>query len=716
MPTPFEIDPSAIPVFSSNAVNVTPGNAYDQYDLDENGNVTLRQDSPVPDVALQPPAAPQLPVNPDEVMATALGQKVPPSAPLASASASQGQSVSASRNGFSPGMFDVVDAKSRKGLGRDLAEANNRAAKYEDALTDGLDEITATKKAATENVARLEADKMDTEAQLGQEMAAAERQMALDNQTEYAQIQNKTAAYMADYEKSVVDLANSTPNPGRAYSNMSATGRAGIAMTAFVQDFLGAKGIKTSGLEHIHKAVDMDIQAQRDAYMAKKDLVAGQLNIYQLHKEQGDSDYMASVKTRATLMEAAKMEATSKLAAMNSPIATARIPLLQAAIDEQQMKYRADAARDAMKTYETLAGQAVQVNGQRLSAAMEGRRLALEERKFKAAQDAAAGPKPINEATVVRTPSGKVVGRIVDEKLYKEVSDKVAVFSNFQDKLADYSKFVQENGKTYGGPGNKLFDDALKLKRDALRIDLAYSFATMNGNRVPTDPDYKNAERVMTSPTFTTGLLGGQDPTEAAVQALGEVGSRSVREYMGYLNQHMLPVDDATAQALQGAPREDAIGKARAYETKFGMDSRGDTTNGGTKTEVDKAIGIVDSMGKKNSAPTDISEEDNAPLYQRAVDFEKSGGEILDMYFDQGGDDHYTVPKWFTGMERLATVATDPGTSEAERNRAIDALVNMTHPDSITGEPNEQQKQQSLAAMFYLQELSKTPNSINYGK
>jgi hypothetical protein len=721
----YEIDPANV-VASSPGYNVTPGSPYDQYDVDENGNVVIK-DSPVPQVATQAPPPP--PASPDEIMAMSTGQPAPV-APPQTTMTSSGQGMSASSSAFSPNMFDVVDAKSRKGMSKDMADANNLAASYETKLNAGQDAIAETQKTATENITKLEAEKMDMESQLAHEQAGAERQMALDNEVEYAKVQAKTATYMADYEASVMDLANSTPNPGRAYSNMSSLAQAGTAMTAFVQDFLGARGIKSNGLNLIHQAVDMDLQAQRDAYNGKVDFAKGKLNIYQLHKEQGDSDYLASVKTRATLLEAVKMEATAKLSAMNSPIALAKIPLLQAQIDEEHLKLKAEAAKSAMGVYENAAQRAVTLNGQRLSAAMESKRLTLENRKLdmaKAAADDAkknALPPNVKPELFVRDIAGRVAIQAPNETTRNDLQIKVTGAEHFVKHIAKLADDVREAGHTYAGFGSDAFKSIAEAKYMSDYHAAISDYVKAQSGAQASDKEADRLMKVLPFESFMTGVLSGDDGQSIVQGALANQGYQRVDDLLETVTAQGMPVDRAIAEQFKGGITEGAFAETKARGTQFEITNRGDAE--ASKTAVDKAIGIADSRGEKNSQMVKVPEDERPGLDLSFATGEKDPTEqTLLMWnaakeagvLDEGEDipaDYYNhakyrppqVPRWLIGMDELAKIALDPTQPQAEQERAGLALISMTHTESLTGKPSKDEEAQALAAFYYLQQIT----------
>ena len=690
---------------------------------------------PVPDVALQDPD-----INPpqsgyasmDELVNSVAGPvNTPAPAPIVNTpvtgSTGGGQSSSSSYSGtdFSNGgLFDQTQTKGMTGYKKYMAEGHNRAAAYANSLNAGRSEnIQAQKDAATE-IANVEMQRADQNAQNTFDLAAEEKKMAVDNAATYANIQTRVAGKMAEYETSVNELAAMGVNPGKAYSNLTSAQQGGVLVTAFVTDFLGAKGIKTSGMEYINQAIERNIQAQRDEINLKKDVVQGKMNIYRMFKEQGDSDMLAAEKTRGALFNAFKTEAVGKLLTFDSPLARGKAMQVDALLTEKGLEQKAGVAKAYMDQYNQEANQAAQLRGQDLSAAASRASVAESARQFNATRaDAKNAAVPFDGKWVMTDGDGAPIGTISEKDNYEHVADRIHNYEILGKELKELSDDVSVTKKTYKGPLAHMAKDALHAKVEARLQRLAFAYArSMNGPGVLTEKDVENARKVINTPGFTDGLLSGKDPTKSAIEVLGQAGLGTYQDYDTFAKTRIRPMTPEQIAAFgRGGASPGSMQSAQALRDDATIKDRGDFGNP-TKDASDIAGGKVVAEGKKTSQEIDVSDVSGERQYEALYEAIKDGavsGERIDV---PGTDASFPatvknykkygkVPAWLPEMDNLYLQALDSSGTQESRNKAAAILTELAGvgEDNSAGQilrsggfDMSDQDQKRAVALYYL--------------
>lgn len=653
----------------------------------------------------------------------------PPNLPQ-SQNRSAGVSTSEGSTAINLDTFGQMETKGHRGIDATLVRAKNETnAEFAPFAENAMAASENQRKAIGQETAAVTA-KNDADAKFQQDIATRMKQNAADDERDYALAQVKTQAYMADYEKSINQLASMTVNPGRAYSELSGNARAGIKVTAFITDFLGAKGIKTSGMDYINRGIDMDIQAQKDAINLQKDVTQGKQNLWQMQRQQSESDYEATVRTRGALLNAFKTEIAGKLAAFDSPIARAKAAEASAAVDQELVKTLTTLKQLADNSYQAKAQNAVSIRGQDVTASIasadRAQRAQFREEDKRAAQIAALAP---DEKNAMYNTRGEPMGFISPNDDYKKVAESIVAVDGVSNLLRDYADGVKAAGKQYGGPLSRAFEDHVNVLRDSLQGQLAAAIARANNpdGRI-SDSDINEAKHILHAPNLIDGIFAGDDPTDAAVRVAGDYGKRVIQNHRNYLNVHLRKMTDAEAKQLRpGGPRDGTIKNIEANADYF------DVTAAGKKPEltpVDKLVAQINVPGSKGGkASVDASVNPTLIEAARAIGIINEKAEEPEtrsgpggIYVKRGKPAVSTVPSWAKSMDGLFNTALNGSTSDVivdsetkesttsadynkHRQQAVDNLKNI----AFRGDD----KLKSALAMYYLSELS---NKNHYGK
>ena len=618
-------------------------------------------ESPAPDVSYpvpEPAASTDNDVHSAILGTHAFGQN---SSPPTNTSSSSGMSVSTKGLDTRPGgAFDYAETKGKRGYQKDLAQAHNESSAMFNALNENATAAAQGKMSAIGQEADATANKYDANAELTGKLAEQEKQNAIEDQKDYALAQVKTQAYMADYEKSINELATMSVNPGRAYSQLSGNAQAGVKVTAFITDFLGAKGIKSSGMDYINRGIDLDIQAQRDEIALKKDVASGKQNLWQMQRQQSESDYEATVRTRGALLSAFKTEIQGKLASFDSPIARAKAAEATAEVDQELVKTRTTLAQIADNSYIQKAQTAAKVRGDSLQAGSAAAELTFRKSQAQEARDsAAAAAHNLDPKVTITDTEGNLLGLAHDETEARITRDRVEKIGAMQDKLKQYADLVAEVKSHYKGPGQRFFTTNDKAKLAVALRDLGYAYSIANNGARPTDKDYENSVKQFAEGGWTDSLLNDADSTKTTLAKLGQLNRFNDTTAQAFINSHIIPVTDP--DALKNVKGGASAGSLQRYgDINLMMENLRNQPKPDVSA-VTEARGNIEAEGGKNTGGGYVNSADknDGQIYDDAVGFYgrpdrpqaglTGGGAI------KRGTVHYTNE--FKNMADLASIA-----------------------------------------------------------
>ncbi len=308
----------------------------------------------------------------------------------------QGMNVSAS------GYSSSKNTQVRKGPGAALdqrianvnAEGEARKTADQASFTDAAEE--ARKAAHGEAVATSQF----ITAEGHQKALLAKLQSDYDTQTQQviAQGQAQAASAKANYVAALNDFRASRVNPTQLYESMTTPERIGTIAMAFVHDFLGAKGIQTSAMATLNKAIDRNIDAQVRAIQTKGQAAEGFKTLWDMQMAESHSTEEARTRMRTFMLDAAKTQIEANMAQFNSALATAKGQTAIAKIDEELTKNMFDVTKHIDAVTGQRVSQEIQRYGDELRASMESarigverERLAIEKRKESGQLDPYAG-------------------------------------------------------------------------------------------------------------------------------------------------------------------------------------------------------------------------------------------------------------------------------------------------------------------------------------
>lgn len=512
-------------------------------------------------------------------------------------------SVSAGGNGFSGSKYDQIGAKVNDPLARQYA-ADDAAANeaYNPILAAENRAYTAQRK-ATEGVQFAQAQKSLAESRASLDMANLQKKFANEEQTANVASQHEAEMAKADYVTALADLRAQQVNPGRLWSSLTPGMRAGMMATAFVHDFLGARGIKTSAMDTFNQAVDRDINAQVQNIKTKGEVAEGFKSLWYMQRSQSASDAEARARVKGFMIDSFKSQVIGEMGKYEAGLATAQGQAAIAALDKAQ----ADNMKDVYEHIEANAmarrQQSLALTEAKMRNAQEGWRNSIAAQELAMRKEAAlkAAQPGLDQFVADTSPSGQ--GRIKwqftagqpDEQ--DEVRKRLGSLALFEQQTADMRQLLAQRKKeSPGGMAPGLTPDNLRTPLDrqilGLQNDMAHTWAYADSGKQLTQKEIDDKYKLL--PVDTWATRGDVDE-----QFSQTVKNQHDKTY-AYASQFMRPL--AEGEAMRGVKLTDAMPGygGTTPESYFGAAEAEDNRINATKsvTPPDKTSYAVKALGR----------------------------------------------------------------------------------------------------------------------
>jgi hypothetical protein len=235
--------------------------------------------------------------------------------------------------------------------------------------------------AGMRDAAAREAEARAKQIKAGGEQALVMQRLQDDFAVEEARINAEATAMSnqskADYIAALADFRAAKVDPAQLWSNMSGGERFGMLATAFVHDFLGARGINTSAMATFNKAIDRNIDAQIQAIKTKGEVAEGFKSLWYMQRNQAASDTEARARVRGFLLEATKQQIVANMAQYESALASAQGQSAIAAIDKELSTTLVEIYKHADANALNLRNQALQKWEAKLRASIDQQNINL---------------------------------------------------------------------------------------------------------------------------------------------------------------------------------------------------------------------------------------------------------------------------------------------------------------------------------------------------
>lgn len=248
-------------------------------------------------------------------------------------------SLSTKESGFStPKNQQVRQSPSAVALTADNAATEAKGAADQAMLTDmfGKANNLATQAVDSQTLAQQEYDQ-EAAAQTG--LMAAERQKYATKMEEaQAQAQALSASRKADYVAALNEQRAMVVDPSQLWGNMSQGQQVGMIAAAFVQDYLGVKGMKSSAMDTFNKAIDRNIHSQLENIRNKGEVAQGFKTLWDMQRAESSSEAEAMARMRGFMLDSFQLQVEQHMAQFASGLTAAKGEAAKAKLHAEQAK------------------------------------------------------------------------------------------------------------------------------------------------------------------------------------------------------------------------------------------------------------------------------------------------------------------------------------------------------------------------------------------
>jgi hypothetical protein len=576
---------------------------------------------------------------------------------------SVGMGQSQSYGGFSPTQYGAV-SKADADLYRQYGIAEQTANESGQGLLDANRVYTDKAAAAQEAVNEATTEQVTAAGHQASFMQQLQDGFATDEMAENMKAKAAGDQAKAEYLAAIADLRASKVNPAQLWDNMSGGGKFGMLVTAFVHDFLGVKGIKTSAMDTLNKAIDRNIDAQIQGIKTKGEVAEGFKSLYYMQRNQSASDAEARARVRGFLLEGAKQHVIANMAKYEAGLATAQGQQAIAAIDKEFLKNYVDIQKHIDSNVVALKNQALDLHKAKLHASVQNyatsvqaRMAALAEKKYEDEKNAAGGYEESDYIFNPETNKGEWVfkrGKDVTAPIKKEVKDRIIGIAEVNKAVGELRELNRKLPAGFDATQGTRLSNEDERKYEAIRLRLAHAMVKANGERA-TEQDVQQYLKSLPRSTWFTN--GGVDSILGYTQkAALEPGYEYIRQYANDVPQAHQPTG-ATGMPFAGA-----------Y-----TDAKNVASGEANRTTHDQNLRV--NAEKQLGGPAALAAHDAT---EAGADVRKTFGQFQSKYVEQAtalaNEAKYKpgeVPGVVKGVAELTRIAKTGG---PEAQRAIDVL------------------------------------------
>jgi hypothetical protein len=462
------------------------------------------QPQPVEDVPIVEPAPTPIPVAPPAV---------PSQAPTSS-----GASMGA--RAFSPTKYAQVTSTSGSRIERKMAAADAQVEKDFAPLKVKQDLAANAQIGAQKAVGQAEADKamalVDDPDAPGEQVSrhVLMQRMYQKHETEIQGIttQAKVAGDAAKAQYATALQAIPSLNPNQLWEEAGTAGQYGMAVSAFVHDFLGAKGIKTSAMDTINGAIQRNIQAQLAKIDKGKAVASGFKDMWQMQREQSASDQEAMARMHGIMLKSVQAGIDAQMGKYDSRLALAKSQEARASLEQQIADKALVVQQHIDRTQNDAAQRLIAINGQELQASIASQQIA----ESRAAREAAAKAKsdPYGGAIIFdNTKSGggaakfRIRKELMDDKeLVRGVIAKATGTKTAMEGLNELLALQSKMAASPDGINKTRFASEIERREVALRNRIVAALVLDQSGKQVTDQERIYIEKLVPAKTwFTNG-------------------------------------------------------------------------------------------------------------------------------------------------------------------------------------------------------------------
>lgn len=418
---------------------------------------------------------------------------------------SQSVGVNVGNKGFSGNKYGQV-SRTEGDLNRDLAGADATAKagaeRDEKALRGSQTSLIDAEKAKAE----AEVKKIAAGGKQALVFQRLQDDFAVEEMKANAEAQSMATQAKNDYLTALADFRASKVDPSQLWVNMTGGERFGTLASAFVHDFLGARGINTSAMATFNKAVDRNIDAQIQAIKTKGEVAEGFKSLWYMQRNQSASDAEARARVRGFLLEGTKQQVIANMAQYESGLASAQGQAAIAKINDELAKNLVDIYRHADQNAIALRNQALDKWKTKLQASLEQTSLGLRRQELDMRQkELDAKNNPQAQKRVLYDPeTGQAMWYLKNGITEKEEVDARTLLEdvdNLNEEFTELRALGRQAESTADPLARTRLASTIHQKMDALSTRIAHGMAKANSERA-TDQDVLDFLKGMRAKTW----------------------------------------------------------------------------------------------------------------------------------------------------------------------------------------------------------------------
>lgn len=275
---------------------------------------------------------------------------------------------------------------------------------------------------------------------------------AIDVAAEEATNAAKVNQAFADWQAQSAKVSAMRVDPDRLMKNAGPTGRLGFGAAAFMEGFLGAKGIKIHAIDQINKRVDDDINAQLTDIEQGKETTAQFRMFYEAARQGAQDDRLVRDKLRAFYLASLKSQATANALGAKSKVDAANNFKLVTDIERQQVVNEANIQKGMYDQIQTQVNLKRELGVRYAGIANDRAKWQAEDKRIR---DLAAGKQAEQQPVFVDPQTGNPIGEVRKgfETKAPEIQADAATVSAAVNRLRSIrDKFEKAGGRIYNGP------------------------------------------------------------------------------------------------------------------------------------------------------------------------------------------------------------------------------------------------------------------------
>lgn len=430
--------------------------------------------------------------------------------------------------------------KATSGEDRIISGAYGRAEARSQPELDAIARQGEEQRVAQEAASKAEQAQIAEKARHASELSGLQGKFKIEEQEAYADANAAAEAAKQEYHAKLLEIP--TLNPSQLWDAAGAQGQFGMAAAAFLHDFLGAKGIKTSAMDSINGAITRNIDSQIANINNKRQVAAGFKDLWEMTRAQSASATEARARMHSYALASLQAELDSRMGSYDSNLAAAKHQMAKALISKEINNQIFTVQKHIDESAAQEAGRLVTMRGQNLEASIakanQENQLAIARIQADARTKEKTGPRFVFDPETGR---GKFVFKEgIGKEQENKILEQVGKFEPANITMNKLRELERKAGTQVPDPvkGTR-FSTEQQREFSALATQLAHELVAARGER-PTDKDVEQQLKAL--PQNTTFTVGGTSRILAGTQmGLNNAVHGIIRQFVDDVPENQQP-------------------------------------------------------------------------------------------------------------------------------------------------------------------------------